>query len=212
MKVKVCGMKYQENIFDVASLQPDFLGFIFYEKSPRYVENELNIDILNQISKNIDKVGVFVNSKINYILEKVNTYQLDYVQLHGSESVSFCNDLKAHGIKVIKAFQVDNNFDFNLLTSYKNTVDYFLFDTKTEAYGGSGKKFNWSLLKNYDNEIPFILSGGISYGDAKTIKNDLILKNLNIIALDINSCFETVPAVKNTQLISNFIKKINNEL
>lgn len=205
-------MKYQENIFDVASLQPDFLGFIFYKKSPRYVDNELNIEIINQISESIDKVGVFVNSNKNYILEKVNTYQLDFVQLHGSESVSFCNDLKAQGVKVIKAFQVDDEFDFNLLNTYKQTVDYFLFDSKSEAFGGSGKKYDWSLLKNYDNEIPFLLSGGISYEDAKTIKNDPILKKLNIIALDINSCFETVPAVKNAQLISNFIKKINNEL
>ena len=205
-------MKYQENIFDVASLQPDFLGFIFYKKSPRYVDNELNIEIINQISESIDKVGVFVNSNKNYILEKVNTYQLDFVQLHGSESVLFCNDLKVQGVKVIKAFQVDDEFDFNLLIPYKNAVDYFLFDSKTEAFGGSGKKYDWSLLKNYDNEIPFLLSGGISYEDAKTIKNDPILKKLNIIALDINSCFESVPAVKNAQLISNFIKKINHEL
>ncbi len=212
MKVKVCGLKYQENIFDVASLQPDFLGFIFYDKSPRYVDNELNIEIINQISENIKKVGVFVNSNLKYILEKVNSYQLDYVQLHGSESVSFCNDLKKQGVKIIKAFQISEGFDFNQLMDYKKVVDYFLFDTKTEAYGGSGKKFNWILLKNYDNEIPFLLSGGISYEDAKIIKNDPLLKKLNIIALDINSCFETVPAVKNAQLISNFIKKINNEL
>ena len=205
-------MKYQENIFDVASLQPDFLGFIFYKKSPRYVDNELNIEIINQISESIDKVGVFVNSNKNYILEKVNNYQLDFVQLHGSESVSFCKELKENNIKIIKAFQLSEGFDFNQLMDYKKIVDYFLFDTKTEAYGGSGKKFNWNLLENYDNEIPFLLSGGISYKDAKTIKSDPQLKKLNIIALDINSCFETVPAVKNAQLISNFIKKINNEL
>ena len=208
MKVKVCGLKYQENIFDVASLQPDFLGFIFYKKSPRYVENELNIEVLNQISNDINKVGVFVNSSIDYILEKMDYYQLDYAQLHGSESVSFCEELKETNIKIIKAFQLSEGFDFNQLIDYKNTVDYFLFDTKTEAYGGSGKKFNWNLLKNYDNEIPFLLSGGISFEDAKTIKNDPLLKKLNIIALDINSCFESVPAVKNAQLISNFIKKI----
>ena len=208
MKVKVCGLKYQENIFDVASLKPEFIGFIFYEKSPRFVENELNSDILNQLPKNINKVGVFVNSNLSYILDKVNKYQLDYVQLHGSESVSFCKELKNNNIKIIKAFQISEEFDFNQLNEFKTFVNYFLFDTKTKGYGGSGKKFIWSVLKEYDNEKPFLLSGGISYEDANTIKNNSLLKELNIIALDINSCFEAIPAVKNAQLISNFLKKI----
>ena len=208
MKVKVCGLKYQENIFDVASLMPEFIGFIFYEKSPRFVENELNSDILNQLPKNINKVGVFVNSNLSYILDKVNKYQLDYVQLHGSESVSFCKELNNNNIKIIKAFQIREEFDFNQLNEFKTFVNYFLFDTKTKGYGGSGKKFIWSVLKEYDNEKPFLLSGGISYEDANTIKNNSLLKELNIIALDINSCFEALPAVKNAQLISNFLKKI----
>ncbi len=210
MKIKVCGLKYQENIFDIASLGPDYLGFIFYDKSPRYVDHELNIDILNQLPKTICKVGVFVNSEINYILDQVKNYQLEFIQLHGSESVKYCQELKEHGIKIIKAFQIEKGFDFNKIIPFKKVVDYFLFDTKTNTYGGSGKKFNWDILEAYDNEIPFFLSGGISLEDANTIKNDLLLKKLNIKALDINSCFETLPAVKNTTMVSNFIKKINN--
>jgi phosphoribosylanthranilate isomerase len=212
MKIKVCGLKYQENIFDIASLGPDYLGFIFYDKSPRYVDNKLNIDLLNQLPKTIHKVGVFVNSEINYILDKVKNYQLEFVQLHGSESVKYCQELKEHDIKIIKAFQIEKGFDFNKIIPFKKVVDYFLFDTKTSTYGGSGKKFNWDILEAYDNEIPFFLSGGISLEDANTIKNDLLLEKLNIKALDINSCFETLPAVKNTTMVSNFIKKINNEL
>jgi phosphoribosylanthranilate isomerase len=210
MKIKVCGLKYQENIFDIASLGPDYLGFIFYDKSPRYVDHELNIDILNQLPKTICKVGVFVNSEINYILDQVKNYQLEFIQLHGSESVKYCQELKEHGIKIIKAFQIEKGFDFNKIIPFKKVVDYFLFDTKTNTYGGSGKKFNWDILEAYDNEIPFFLSGGISLEDANTIKNDLLLKKLNIKALDINSCFETLPAVKNTTMVYNFIKKINN--
>ena len=212
MKIKVCGLKYQENIFDIASLGPDYLGFIFYDKSPRYVDQELNIDILNQLPKTIHKVGVFVNSEINYILDKVKSYQLEFVQLHGSETVKYCQELKEHSIKIIKAFQIEQGFDFNQIIPYKKVVDYFLFDTKTTSYGGSGKKFNWDVLEAYDNEVPFFLSGGISLEDAKTIKNDLLKKELNIKALDINSCFESLPAVKNATMVSNFIKKINNEL
>ena len=212
MKIKVCGLKYQENIFDIASLGPDYLGFIFYDKSPRYVDNKLNIDLLNQLPKTIHKVGVFVNSEINYILDKVKNYQLEFVQLHGSESVKYCQELKEHDIKIIKAFQIEKGFDFNKIIPFKKVVDYFLFDTKTSTYGGSGKKFNWDILEAYDNEIPFFLSGGISLEDANAIKNDLVLKKLNVIALDLNSCFENLPAVKNTSMVSNFIKKINNEL
>ena len=131
MKVKVCGLKYPENIFDIASLGPDYLGFIFYDKSPRYVDDELNIELLNQLPKTIHKVGVFVNSEINYILYQVKTYQLEIVQLHGSESVKYCRELKEHRIKIIKAFQIEQGFDFNQLTPFKKVVDYFLFDTKT---------------------------------------------------------------------------------
>jgi phosphoribosylanthranilate isomerase len=176
------------------------------------VGNKLNIELLNQLPKTIHKVGVFVNSEINYILDKVKNYQLEFVQLHGSESVKYCQELKEHDIKIIKAFQIEKGFDFNKIIPFKKVVDYFLFDTKTSTYGGSGKKFNWDILEAYDNEIPFFLSGGISLEDANTIKNDLLLEKLNIKALDINSCFETLPAVKNTTMVSNFIKKINNEL
>ena len=133
MKIKVCGLKYQENIFDIASLGPDYLGFIFYDKSPRYVDHELNIDILNQLPKTICKVGVFVNSEINYILDQVKNYQLEFIQLHGSESVKYCQELKEHGIKIIKAFQIEKGFDFNKIIPFKKVDDYFFFDTKTNT-------------------------------------------------------------------------------
>lgn len=205
-------MKYDENIQELGVLLPDYMGFIFFEKSSRFVGETLNRDALQQLPKSIKKVGVFVNASEEYIAHQIDKYSLDLIQLHGNETVDFCETLKKKNIAIIKAFQIDSTFDFQKLNPYKKLVNYFLFDTKTDGFGGSGKKFNWKILQQYDNEISFFLSGGISAEDVLEIKNNPILKNLKIESLDINSRFETAPAMKNVPLISEFIKQLKNEL
>jgi len=209
MKVKVCGMKYSENINQISELRPDYMGFIFYNKSSRFVYDILMPSQLKKLPKSIKKVGVFVNETISEIETISKKYKLDYIQLHGDESSMFCKELKENKHKIIKAFQIDDTFDFSILNEYKGNVDYFLFDTKSKTYGGSGKKFNWNVLSNYDNKTPFFLSGGINEKDISEIKK---LKTLHIEAIDINSCFEISPALKNIPKVSKFIKRVENEL
>jgi len=203
LKLKVCGMKYSDNIKEVAALNPDYIGFIFYPKTKRYV-GELDEQLVKNLG-HIQKVGVFVNATLEEIVEKVKHYGFDYVQLHGDESAEFCKQVKEKGIHIIKAFQIDEAFDFKLVDSYKPYCDFFLFDRKSEGYGGAGKSFNWGILKRYDNEIPFFLSGGVSLENVQEIKK---LSGLNIHALDINSRFEIEPALKDVKKITEFIKQV----
>src|SRR5690349_16711265 len=133
IKIKICGMKSPENINEIASLQPHFMGFIFYKKSPRNLENNIP-----NLPNSIKKIGVFVNASLEEIQEKVKQYELDFVQLHGDESPEFCHLLQQNKLKVIKAFSIDNQFHFNTLNNYNNYCDYFLFDTKGTNYGGNG--------------------------------------------------------------------------
>ena len=205
MKVKVCGMKYSDNISQISELGLDYMGFIFYKKSSRYVNDILIEDELKKLPRSIKKVGVFVNETISEIETVSKKYKLDYIQLHGDESPLFCKELKEKNLKIIKAFQIDGTFDFSMLNEYIGNVDYFLFDTKSKGYGGSGEKYNWGLLSNYDNKTPFFLSGGINEKDISEIKK---LKTLNIEAIDINSCFEISPALKNIPKVSKFIKRV----
>ncbi len=204
-RIKVCGMKEAENIRQLVTLKPDFIGFIFYEKSKRYVGEDFKIDKLN-IDKPIQKTGVFVNASENYILEKVNKYKLDLVQLHGDETPEFCQKLFLKGIKISKAFQISYDFNFTQLNDYKPVCNYFLFDTKNKNYGGSGHKFNWEILKKYDNEKPFFLSGGINLEDVPAIKQ---LTDLNLFAIDINSKFELKPGLKDIGKIGQFMLELN---
>ncbi len=142
MKLKICGIKYRANIQEVAALQPDYLGFIFYEKSPRFCNGELP-----EIPNTIAKVGVFVNAPLSEILNKIKAYNLQLVQLHGEESPEICEVLRLINIKVIKTFSIDDTFDFETLRPYEPVCDYFLFDTKGKHYGGNGTTFNWEILK-----------------------------------------------------------------
>ncbi len=201
-KIKVCGMRETSNISDLAELMPDFMGFIFYEKSKRFVTNDL---ILSEINPNIKKVGVFVNQGIDEILTKVNTYYLDFVQLHGNESPELCEELKSKNIGVIKVFLIDADFDFNETKKYENFVDYFLFDTKGDGYGGHGTTFDWSLLKKYNQKVGFLLAGGIS---TENIQELLELEDLNIIGIDVNSKFEIKPALKDIEKLKELFEKI----
>lgn len=207
LKVKVCGMREPDNIAGLTKLNPDYIGFIFYSRSKRFVGNEFDPDIVASVPPNIKKVGVFVNAPLNSILETSEFFGLDYVQLHGNEPVDYCKFVFYAGIKIIKAFPVNGEFNFGKLPAYKPFCDFFLFDTQTSTFGGTGEKFDWEILNNYDNEKPLFLSGGISENDVGAIKK---INGINIHAIDINSRFEDKPGLKNIEKIQNFIKAIGN--
>ncbi len=210
MKLKVCGMKYQENIQAVAALQPDYLGFIFYEKSPRNFEGEIS-----KIPSTIKKTGVFVDASIDFVIQKIKKYNFEAVQLHGNESAEYCSKLKnelnnshkTNSIEIFKVFSIKDQFDFSRLTPYENIVDYFLFDTKGKEKGGNGYSFDWSVLNDYNSSTPFILSGGIGLQEIEKIKA-ILRTNLPIHALDVNSKFETEPGLKNIKDLQEFINQL----
>lgn len=206
MKLKVCGLKYKENIEQVAAVQPDYLGFIFYDKSKRFIGDDF---VMPEISPEIIKVGVFVNAGIEYVISKVMKCDLMLIQLHGDEGVEYCKNLadmlslnkRTESVEIMKAFGVDESFDFNILTAYQDCCDYFLFDTKTASYGGSGKQFNWKVLDRYKLTKPYFLSGGVGLEEFDRLSK---LK-LKAFAIDVNSKFEIEPGVKDIEAI----KKIN---
>jgi phosphoribosylanthranilate isomerase len=205
IKVKICGMCNSGNVREVAETGPDFMGFIFYPGSKRYIGESPDKSLLQQVPPGIQKTGVFVNQNIDIVLALSKKFVLDVIQLHGSEAPDYCSIVQSSGYKVIKTFGVDRDFDFNGLNPYLSTCDYFLFDTKTENYGGTGIKFNWDKIKDYHLDKPFFLSGGIGPEDIQTIKN---ISHKEFIAVDINSRFETIPGIKNTASVNSFIKEL----
>ncbi|MDJ1483212.1 phosphoribosylanthranilate isomerase [Cytophagaceae bacterium DM2B3-1] len=208
LKIKVCGMRDSANIQSVLALDPDFMGFIFFEKSPRNVGEELDAELLKSFPKTTKKVGVFVNAHPDLILKNVKKYNLDIVQLHGEELPDVGKNIRNRGITVIKAFNLDENFNFARLNNYKPHCDYFLFDAKGAAQGGNGITFDWNLLQRYDNEKPFFLSGGLNIESLDAI---VALKNkgLNLYGVDINSQFEVSPGIKNVEKVKEFIDKLH---
>ena len=205
MKLKICGMKYPENILEVASLQPDYMGFIFWEKSSRYFDGQIP-----DLPKSIKKTGVFVNESLAIIIEKIIKNNLQAVQLHGKESADFCLNLKSefklknlNAIEIIKVFSVADNFDFELLKPFESLCDYFLFDTKGKLPGGNGTTFNWNVLENYPSSKPFFLSGGIGLEETAAV-HAITKTNLPVYAIDVNSKFEIEPGLKNTELLREF--------
>ena len=194
MKLKVCGMRQSENIQQLLELEPDFMGFIFFERSKRFAP-DLDKELLNSFPDSVKKVGVFVNSPIEELKEKVKEYKLDYVQLHGDESVEYVGQLFAIGIKVIKVFSVGDEFDFDRLKPYKGLVDFFLFDTKGKERGGNGVVFNWEVLNDYPYDVPYFLSGGIDLENAK----DIASLKVQPYAIDVNSKFELEPGLKDIE-------------
>ncbi len=203
IKLKICGMKYPENIEKIAALHPDYLGFIFWEKSSRFMD----LKTIPEIPKNIKKVGVFVNASIDEIRKKVNLFQLDIIQLHGNETIAFCEELKKLNIEIIKVFSIADKFNFEILKAYIPFVDYFLFDTNGKLPGGNGITFDWKLLENYSYEKPFFLSGGIGIIEIEAIRNFFKTETAkNCIALDVNSQFETKPAYKSEIELQKFKK------
>ena len=199
--MKICGLR--DNIEEVATLQPDYAGFIFYPKSQRYVGENFKIPMLD---KRIKKVGVFVNEPIDGVVEKVRKYNLQYAQLHGTETPEECQSIHEKDIGIIKAFAMDEHFDFRQLEQYESTVNYFLFDTKAKGFGGSGRSFDWDLLKGYKIKKAYFLSGGISLENSEDIKN-LGLERMH--ALDVNSRFEIRPGLKDIELLKKLKKKLN---
>ena len=194
--LKVCGMREAENIRQVASLHPDYMGFIFYRSSPRFVGDDFAMP--DHFPSEIKRVGVFVNEVTAEIGHLAQKHTLDYVQLHGDESVEQCSELRALGIKVIKVFSIGNEFDFNHIMMYEDCVDFFLFDTKGRDFGGNGIVFDWTMLQNYSQNVPFFLSGGISPG---TIVGVDVLKGMNLHAVDVNSGVECSPGIKDVELV-----------
>lgn len=209
MKVKVCGMRQQDNIEDVVRLRPNFIGFIFYDKSPRFVGEELNEEYIKSIPQDIKKVGVFVNASPGFILDTVKKYDLQYAQLHGNEMPDMCRSLRQKGVNIIKAFSIDQNFNFTMLNNYKSFCDMFLFDTKGDQPGGNGVAFDWNLLSKYDNEKPFFLSGGISPDNIQSLLE--LSKKIRIYGIDVNSGFETEPGVKDIAKLEKLFSLIRVE-
>ena len=222
MKLKICGMKHNDNIEAVANLQPDYMGFIFYDKSTRSFQNKS----IPELSNAIKIVGVFVNERLEVVLEKIKQFNLQAVQLHGNESPEYCKklssachaklvsashkkSLKQVQIEVIKVFSIKDSFNFEILKPYEDVCDYFLFDTKGKLPGGNGYTFNWDVLKDYSSTKPYFLSGGIGQNEIEKIrefKNSPASKYC--YAIDVNSKFEIEPGLKN----SDKLEKFKNEL
>lgn len=187
-------MRDRDNIFQIASFAPDYLGFIFHPASPRFVGE--NFTMPKNLPASIKKVGVFVNESTETIIQLAKTHGFDVVQLHGNETVAQSATLRASGLKVIKAFSLDNGFNFIVTKPFVTIVDYFLFDTKGKHFGGNATTFNWEILKHYDQEAPFFLSGGLS---AQNVGQVSSLMDMNLYALDINSGVEEMPGVKSPE-------------
>jgi phosphoribosylanthranilate isomerase len=198
LKIKICGMRDAENIKAVDALHPDYLGFIFYSISPRYIAPGSCLP-----DTKAQKVGVFVNASMEEIIKTTREHGIATIQLHGNENTWFCCDLTDLGYKVIKAFRIDENVDIEYISEYQGCCEFFLYDTKAKAVGGTGKKFDWNILTELDPLGPFFLSGGIGPDDVATIKS-LNLKNL--IGLDLNSRFELEPALKDVDKLYGFMQ------
>jgi len=196
MKIKVCGMREKDNIAALCQLPIDFIGFIFYPKSSRYVESLPNVEL----PKVMKRVGVFVNASIEEIEQRVNLFDLDFIQLHGDETPEYCQTLKTKGYQLIKAFAADSSFDFQLLEAYEAYCDFFLLDAKGESYGGNGVQFDWRILENYQSNKLFFLSGGIDLGSIAAIR---ALKIPQLYAIDVNSKFEIKPGLKDINKVKN---------
>jgi len=200
MKLKVCGMKYQDNIEAVSNLQPDFLGFIFHEQSPRHFEG-----IIPELSKSIHKVGVFVDETVEFVSNQIEKHKLSVIQLHGHESPETCRLLKSTKAKVIKVFSIKDEFDFSVLAIYEDVCDYFLFDTKGKLPGGNGYTFDWSVLNNYPSTKPFFLSGGIGLNQIEKLKEFQTSETSKYCyAIDVNSKFEIEAGLKNIEQLKEF--------
>ncbi|MCK0130134.1 phosphoribosylanthranilate isomerase [Flavobacteriaceae bacterium F08102] len=210
MKLKVCGMKYENNISEVSGLAPDFMGFIFYDKSPRNF-----VGTMPMIASSIQKVGVFVAAPVEEVLEKVMQHDLQLVQLHGNEDPSYCLALNqallklSRKIKIIKVFSVNDQFDFTEIKAFEALCDFYLFDTKGPLPGGNGFEFDWEILKNYPSNKPFLLSGGIGLSSSAKLAA-FFKSNASTFccAIDVNSQFEIEPGLKDIEALKEMKRRV----
>lgn len=202
--IKVCGMREPENIRSVIAAGADWVGLIFYPRSSRYVgegSDELKA-AFHHTGRHVKKVGVFVDAPLEQMQEIANNYQLDYLQLHGNESPDVCYALQKRGFGVIKAFPIATATDLDATRDYEGRADYFLFDTKSEGYGGSGQSFDWRVLSAYAGETPFLLSGGLRPESLSALRK---FSHSHLAGIDLNSGFEVAPAQKDTDALHYFI-------
>ena len=205
IRVKVCGLNDPLNVTAISETGVDFIGYIFYRGSVRFVGELPDKKLFSNVKNRIKRVGVFVNEDPVKVKELAEYASLDLIQLHGNESVSYCASLKDDGLKIIKTFGVGNDFDPGETDLYSEVCDFFLFDARQEKHGGAGKKFEWGLLKNYPFVKPFFLSGGIGPEDVDITPGVL---NRQFFAIDINSRFEISPGIKDAGSVKNFINEI----
>lgn len=198
-------MKYADNILEVAGLEPDLMGFIFHSASPRYVGDALDARLLQSLPATLRKVGVFVDETTDFIRQQTARYGLDVVQLHGHETPAQCAELQAAGLAVIKAFSVGEELDPAALAPYAPYCTYFLFDTKGPRPGGNGTPFNWELLRAYDLPVPYLLAGGLKLDNVDQL---LALQLPGLYGLDLNSQFETAPAVKDPERLRLMLRRL----
>ena len=206
MKLKICGMTYPDNLAEVAKLQPDYLGFIFYEKSPRYMANTLTPEVVRALPSNIRRVGVFVDAATDYMQKMAERYGLHALQLHGQEPPEQCQQLRESALIVMKVFSIgQGDFNVDALLPYQSHVDFFLFDTKGKHPGGNGLTFDWNLLQNYSLDVPFFLSGGIGAAEVKASEKHTLPQ---LYALDVNSRFETKPGLKQVSQLHELVSQL----
>lgn len=212
MRIKVCGMTDLQQMHQLGTLGVEFAGMIFYPRSPRFILRHLNGEQVKRARLKVYKVGVFVNAAYDEILNHIENFGLDMVQLHGDETPRFCEKVSNY-IQTIKAFRIgeDENIAWKI-KDYRDSCDMYLFDTMAAVYGGTGKKFNWDLLRGQQFEKPFFLSGGIGPNDVaafQSFRTDPICNNL--FALDVNSKFEISPGVKNMELVRSFVEAVRKQ-
>ncbi len=206
LKLKVCGMREPSNIADVAALKPDFMGFIFYFKSSRFVEMMVFYVAQRLKTQGIEPVAVFVNPSPAYIQHIHDKYGFTHIQLHGRETPQMCSELREKGYFVIKAFSLAKAADLEATKAFEGCCDLFLFDTKSSLPGGSGKQFDWNILSDYQGNTPFFLSGGIGPEDVERIQS---FCHPQLFGLDLNSKFELRPAFKDAELVKSFIQALS---
>lgn len=206
MQIKICGMKYSDNILEVSKLNPNYMGFIFNTSSSRFAEN-LDLFTLQSLPKAIKKTGVFVNESLENILTYIHRYDLDAVQLHGSENHELCRLIqKEANVMVIKVFPIMDTYNLKVTKEYDDVADLYLFDTKTDLYDDSSQKFNWNILYSYTGEKEFLLSGNIGLDDVKAIRE---LEHPKMIGVNLNTRFEIKPGLKNVELLHEFIEELS---
>ena len=216
MNIKVCGMREPDNIQSILALKPAWIGFIRYPKSKRYAGEGTSqwVKLHPKLFQQTHKIGVYVHAQIRDIIKDVSTFGFQGIQLHGNESISYGMKLQKalldaglQEVYLLRAFGIDAGFDFRTTEEWTPLARYFIFDTKTEKYGGSGKKFNWNCLESYQGNLPFLLSGGIGLEDVRDIHN---IAHPRMAGVDINSRFESTPGRKDTAKLETFFKTIRN--